>query len=45
MNIDTLNVTLRGLKLPAFIDHASELATRAEREGWGYLGYLPLAPA
>ena len=40
MNLDTLNVTLRGLKLPAFVDHASTLAAQAEREGWGYLGYL-----
>jgi DNA replication protein DnaC len=40
MNTEALNVTLRGLKLPAFIDHATELAAKAEREGWGYLGYL-----
>jgi DNA replication protein DnaC len=40
MDLDNLYVTLRGLKLPAFVDHAADLASRAEREGWGYLGYL-----
>jgi DNA replication protein DnaC len=40
MNTDNLNITLRSLKLPAFVDHAADLAARAEREGWGYLGYL-----
>ena len=40
MNTDTLNVTLRGLRLPAFVDHAADLAARAEREGWGYIGFL-----
>ena len=40
MNTDTLNVTLRGLRLPAFVDHAADLAARAEREGWSYVGFL-----
>jgi DNA replication protein DnaC len=40
MNLDTLNTTLRSLRLPSFVDHAQDLANQAEREGWGYMGYL-----
>jgi DNA replication protein DnaC len=37
---DGLIVRLRGLKLPAFVSHHGDLATRAEREGWGFLRFL-----
>jgi DNA replication protein DnaC len=40
MTTETLTTALRGLRLPAFIDHAETLAGQAEREGWGYIGYL-----
>jgi DNA replication protein DnaC len=40
MNLETLNSTLRGLRLPTFIDCAQTLANQAEREGWGYMGFL-----
>ena len=37
---DGLLLRLRGLKLPAFVSHHAELASRAEREGWAFVRYL-----
>ncbi len=35
-----LSAMLRGLKLPTMHNHAEEVASRAERESWGYEEYL-----
>ncbi len=37
---DSLVVRLRALKLPSFVSHHSDLASRAEREGWGFNQFL-----
>ena len=37
---DGLILRLRGLKLPAFVFHHSDIAARAEREGWGFVRFL-----
>lgn len=37
---DGLVLRLRGLKLPAFVSHHGEIASRAEREGWGFVRFL-----
>jgi len=37
---DGLILRLRGLKLPAFVSHHGELASRAEREGWNFVRFL-----
>ena len=37
---DGLILRLRGLKLPAFVSHHSDVAGRAEREGWGFVRFL-----
>jgi DNA replication protein DnaC len=37
---EELHALLRGLKLPSFVSRFSELATRAEREGWTFTQYL-----
>ena len=37
---DSLIVRLRALKLPSFVSHHSDLASRAEREGWGFNQFL-----
>ncbi len=37
---DTLILRLRALKLPSFVSHHAELASRAEREGWGFGQFL-----
>jgi DNA replication protein DnaC len=37
---DGLILRLRGLKLPAFVSHHGEIASRAEREGWSFVRFL-----
>ena len=37
---DGLILRLRGLKLPAFVLHHGEIASRAEREGWTFVRFL-----
>ena len=37
---DSLAMLLRALKLPAFAHHATEIAQKAEREGWTFGRYL-----
>lgn len=37
---DALDVQLRGLKLPSFVQHHGEYARRAEKEGWAFEQYL-----
>ena len=36
----SLNLKLRGLKLPAFVAERDEVAARAEREGWSFERFL-----
>ena len=36
----SLEVMLRGLRLPGFVTHHDELAIRAQREGWSFGRYL-----
>jgi DNA replication protein DnaC len=38
--LDSLAMLLRGLKLPAFVHHAEDVAQKAEREGWTFGHYL-----
>ncbi len=38
--LDALVVLLRALKLPTFVRHAEEIATKAAREGWTFTHYL-----
>jgi DNA replication protein DnaC len=40
MTQDGLIVRLRGLKLPAFVSHHGDVASRAESEGWSFLRFL-----
>ena len=37
---DSLALRLRALKLPSFVSHHTDLASRAEREGWGFNQFL-----
>jgi len=37
---DTLILRLRALKLPSFVTHHADLASRAEREGWSFGQFL-----
>ena len=37
---DGLILRLRGLKLPAFVSHHGDVASRAEHEGWGFVRFL-----
>ena len=37
---DSLVLRLRALKLPSFVTHHAELASRAEREGWSFGQFL-----
>lgn len=37
---DGLILRLRGLKLPGFVSHHGEIASRAEREGWSFVRFL-----
>ena len=37
---DSLVLRLRALKLPSFVSHHAELASRAEREGWSFGQFL-----
>jgi DNA replication protein DnaC len=37
---DSLPVRLRALKLPSFVAHHADLASRAEREGWSFNQFL-----
>ena len=34
----SLEVLLRGLKLPGFVAHHDDLAIRAQRDGWSFGG-------
>jgi len=38
--IESLAMLMRGLKLPAFVRYAEEIAQKAEREGWTFGQYL-----
>lgn len=38
--LESLAMLLRGLKLPAFVRYAEEVAQKAEREGWTFGHYL-----
>lgn len=38
--LESLAMLLRGLKLPAFVRHAEEVAQKAESEGWTFGHYL-----
>jgi DNA replication protein DnaC len=38
--MDSLVMRLRTLKLPSFVSHHADLASRAEREGWGFNQFL-----
>ena len=38
--LESLAMLLRGLKLPAFVRYAEEVAQKAEREGWSFGHYL-----
>jgi len=37
---DGLILRLRGLKLPSFVTHHGDVASRAEREGWDFVRFL-----
>ncbi len=37
---DGLDMRLRGLRLPSFVEHHGEYAKRAEKEGWTFEQYL-----
>ncbi len=40
MNTQSLELRLRGFRLPSFIEHYAELAERAAKNGWGHVQYL-----
>ena len=37
---DSLVLRLRALKLPSFVSHHADVASRAEREGWSFVRFL-----
>jgi DNA replication protein DnaC len=40
MKSDTLEIRLKAFHLPSFVAHYEELSQKAEKAGWGHVGYL-----